>query len=71
MKKFNIEKLPNWAKERIDLIEWNDGTLREENAGLVWLSDGYAFDFDGSTVAGFTNKRDLLDLLTCVVKTNS
>ena len=71
MKKFDIDKLPNDVKEKIDFIEWQDGTLNEDLAGIVYLKDGWCSFDDCSHVIGFENRIDLIEILTTqVVKEN-
>lgn len=61
MKKFDVRKLPKWAQERIDLIEWNCGDFDDDVAGLVWTKDEWLID--DSHCCPFSNKADLLSLL--------
>lgn len=63
MKKFDVKKLPKWAQERIDLIEWNYGDFDDDVAGLVWTKDEWLID--DSHCCPFGNKADLLSLLKC------
>jgi len=64
-KKFKIENLPNEVYDKIEDIvfypKWEaDAT---GNLGLVYLRDGYMFDFDNSHVAAFTSRNDLINLI--------
>ncbi len=62
MKKFDIVKLPKWAKEKIDFIEWNEnGDIADNAAGIVYTKEQYKFE-DGNTML-FYNKKDLLEML--------
>lgn len=69
MRRFDINKLPKNVREKIDLIEWQDGTLNEDLAGLVYIKDGWCIDVDGSHTEGFTNRTDLINFIRgCVIK---
>lgn len=62
MKKFNVKKLPKWAREKINFIEWNEeGEIADNAAGIVYTKEQYKFD-DGNTTL-FYNKKDLLEML--------
>lgn len=62
MKKFNVEKLPKWAKKKIAFIEWNENEeLADNAAGIVYTKDKYKFE--GGNTMLFFNKKDLLEML--------
>ena len=61
-RRFNVDSLPKWAKDKIESIDWADDLI-DDLVGLVNLKEGYCFEWDGSHVEGFRDKKDLLDML--------
>lgn len=60
MKRFDINKLPKWAKEMIEEIEWNDGySFDEDVLGQCWIKSGFQC-CEGGHVFVFSNKDDLI-----------
>lgn len=66
---FKLEKLPKDVYEKVEAIEFYDDWEREDtgNMGIVYLEEGFVFEFDESTTAGFENRKDLIDLVRCQV----
>ena len=61
MRTFKLENLPKKVKERICSIEFADDLI-DNCIGLVNLKDNYEFD-DGSHIEGFTNRKDLIEIV--------
>jgi hypothetical protein len=66
---FKLEKLPKDVYEKVESIDFFDEWEREEtgNMSIVFLEEGFVFEFDESTVSGFENRKDLIELVRCQV----
>lgn len=69
MRTFKLENLPKDVYDRVKSIAFYDDWEVEDtgNMGLVYLEEGYVFDFDMSSTAAFVNRKDLIDLVRCCV----
>lgn len=61
-RRFKLENLPKYAREKISSIEWADDLI-DDLIGLVYLKKGYCFEWDGSHCEGFSSREDLLEII--------
>lgn len=62
---FKLENLPKDVREKICDIDFFEAWEREEtgNMGIVYLEDGWMFDWDESHTSAFENRKDLIDIV--------